>query len=192
MTVLIILAAGESRRLGHPKQNLLFQNKTLLQRAVETGLDSKCRPVIVVLGANADLITPIVFTEGVRIIHNEDWEEGIASSIRIAINEVQQDNSINGALIMLCDQPFVDADLLNNMLQKKMDTRSVVVACNYNNTIGVPALFDRALFAGLLLLVGNEGAKKVIKDHIGDVVMIPFEAGGVDIDTEEDYQRLID
>jgi len=119
MTVLIILAAGESRRLGHPKQNLLFQNKTLLQRAVETGLDSKCRPVIVVLGANADLITPIVFTEGVRIIHNEDWEEGIASSIRIAINEVQQDNSINGALIMLCDQPFVDADLLNNMLQKK-------------------------------------------------------------------------
>jgi len=73
-----------------------------------------------------------------------------------------------------------------------MDTRSVVVACNYNNTIGVPALFDRALFAGLLLLVGNEGAKKVIKDHIGDVVMIPFEAGGVDIDTEEDYQRLID
>ncbi len=188
MTALIILAAGESGRLGRPKQNLLFKGQTLLQRAVETAKKTECEPIIVVLGANADKIMPIL---GTITLYNKDWKEGMASSIRIAIQEIEGDNSIADVIIMLCDQPFVDAGLIDNILQKKNNTQSAIVACSYSNTIGVPALFDRSLFAELLSLSGNEGAKKVIKNHPGHTTIIPFEPAGVDIDTNADYQALI-
>jgi molybdenum cofactor cytidylyltransferase len=191
MTGLIILAAGESSRLGQPKQNLLFQNKTLLQHTIETGLHSKCRPVIVVLGANVDIIAPHVPTEDVRVIYNKDWKGGIASSIRIAMEAIEKYNSLSNVLIMLCDQPFVNTNLINNMLQKRMDTQSAIVACSYNDTIGVPALFDKTLFPKLLFLTGNEGAKTIIKNYSGDIALIPFDLGGFDIDTNADYQQLI-
>ena len=191
MTGLIILAAGESSRFGQPKQNLLFRNKTLLQHAIETGLHSGCKPVIVVLGANSNLIDTQIADENFRVIYNEDWQEGIASSIRMGVKEIEKDNSINEALIMLCDQPFVDTGLINNILQKKTDAQAAIVACSYNNTIGVPALFDRSLFAELLLLTGNDGAQKIIKNHPRETATIPFDLGGVDIDTNADYQQLI-
>src|SRR5579863_5660232 len=98
MTGTIILAAGESRRLGQPKQNLVFQNKTLLERAVEAALGSGCKPVIVVLGANAGLIT-VATNEDVKLVHNPDWNEGMASSIRAGINELNTYRDIDSVLI---------------------------------------------------------------------------------------------
>src|ERR1700742_4629961 len=102
MTGLIILAAGESSRLGKPKQNLLFNGQTLLQGAVDSAQRSTCDPVIVVLGANADQINPIA---GVTTLYNKDWGEGMASSIRTAINEINKDVSVDKVIILLCDQP---------------------------------------------------------------------------------------
>lgn len=192
MTALLILAAGASTRLGYPKQNLLFKNKTLLQRAIETALKSNCRPVFVVLGANAEVIKPVVQPKDVTIIYNPDWNEGMASSIRIAIREIEKDELISEAIIMLCDQPFVSFRLINLMLQKQLDSRKPIVACAYNNTTGVPVLFNKSLFAELLLLQGDEGAKNILKDHHQDVEIIPFIKGNFDIDTMNDYDRLID
>jgi molybdenum cofactor cytidylyltransferase len=177
MTALVILAAGASNRLGQPKQNLLFKNQTLLQRAVETGLASACRPVIVVLGANADVIEPINLVDA-KVLYNYEWNEGMASSIRVAVNEIIKDTTVTNIIIMLCDQPFVTAALINTMLQKQMETGKPIIACSYNNTMGVPALFNRPLFAELLLLKG-------------DVITVPFEPGSIDIDTLEDYKRLL-
>ena len=82
MTAAIILAAGESSRLGQPKQNLLFNGQTLLQRAVDSAQRSKCKPVIVVLGANADAIMPPAKT---TLLYNKDWKEGMASSIELPL-----------------------------------------------------------------------------------------------------------
>ena len=93
-------------------------------------------------------------------------------------------------IILLCDQPFVSAELLDAMIDKQAETGKPIVACTYNGTIGVPVLFERALFAELLLLQGNEGAKKVLKNHIPDIALIPFEQGGIDIDTPADYDNL--
>jgi molybdenum cofactor cytidylyltransferase len=191
MTAAIILAAGESGRLGRPKQNLLFQNKTLLQHAIETGLRSKCSPVVVVLGANADKITPQLPDKAFNVIYNKNWKEGIASSIRIAIKDIEKDISISDVLIMLCDQPFVTSDLIGKILQKKAETQSPIIACSYQNTAGVPALFDRSLFTELSSLSGDEGAKKIIKGHSKDVADVPFDLGSFDIDTQADYARLI-
>jgi molybdenum cofactor cytidylyltransferase len=190
MTALVILAAGASNRLGQPKQNLLFKNQTLLQRAVETGLASACRPVIVVLGANADVIEPINLVDA-KVLYNYEWNEGMASSIRVAVNEIIKDTTVTNIIIMLCDQPFVTAALINTMLQKQMETGKPIIACSYNNTMGVPALFNRPLFAELLLLKGHDGAKKILQTHQYDVITVPFEPGSIDIDTLEDYKRLL-
>lgn len=189
MTGLIILAAGASTRLGQPKQNLKFQDKTLLQRTVEIAVASTCRPVIVVVGANADHILPI---ENCDLIYNANWEEGMASSIRIAMTEIVKNKAIDNVVIMLCDQPFVSTALIDSMVQKRIETDKPIIACTYSDTIGVPALFNRSLFEELLLLKGNEGAKSIFKTHTEQIVTIPFPEGSIDIDTLDDYENLKD
>lgn len=190
MTGLIILAAGESRRLGHAKQNLIYQHQTLLQRAVETALNSVCRPIFVVLGANSELIPRGIEQNDLHYLYNADWAEGMASAIRMAVTEIEKDGSVDGAVIMVCDQPFVTPALIDTLVLKKQEKGKNIIACTYNDTVGVPVLFDRTLFNDLKLLKGNEGAKKIVLNHQGDIVKIPFEAGSIDIDTLADYERL--
>lgn len=191
MTAAIILAAGTSSRLGQPKQNLLYQGETLLNRAINTALQANCNPVIVVLGANADIIDNSNKHDSVKFINNADWQEGMASSIRLAVKEIQDDSRINNVVMLLCDQPFVTPALINDMVQKQQETNKPVVACTYKNTIGVPVLFNRALFAELLLLQGQEGAKKIISNYKANTIKIAFEDAGIDIDTMEDYEQLL-
>lgn len=191
MTALIILAAGNSSRLGQPKQNLIFRGKTLLENAVKTGLASKCRPVIVVLGANADAIQPLIEQRDITILINPGWAEGMSSSLKRAIIEVEKDKAINNVIIMLCDQPFVSAELLDQLIQKQAETHKHIIACTYLDTFGVPALFHKSLFKKLSNLTGNEGAKAIISAHPGQLNTIAFDMGSVDIDTIEDYNRLI-
>lgn len=187
MTGAIILAAGESNRLGRPKQNLQFNGQTLLQHAVDSAQQSECKPVIVVLGANDNAITP---PGGVTVLYNKDWKEGMASSIRTAINGINNDLSVDKVIIMLCDQPFVSTALLNSLIDKQIETGKPIVASTYNDIIGVPALFDRTFFAELLLLKGHEGAKKILITHANEIATIPFEKGSIDIDTPDDYEQL--
>jgi molybdenum cofactor cytidylyltransferase len=191
MTALIILAAGESARLGQPKQNLVFEDQTLLERAIETGLKSNCNPVTVILGANAELINISNKNVKLKIIHNPEWQGGMASTIRAGINEIIKIRYVDSAIIMLCDQPFVTPELLNQLLLKKVETGKPVVTCSYQGINGVPALFDRSLFGELSILDGNEGAKKIIIKYHNEAASIPFEKGSIDIDTSEDYDRLV-
>jgi molybdenum cofactor cytidylyltransferase len=191
MTALIILAAGASSRLGFPKQTLLYKGKTLLEIAIEAGLKSKCQPVTVVLGANADKIEPGIKSYAIDILHNADWETGMGSSIALAIKEIQKNEGITQSVIMLCDQPFVTSRLIDSLLYKQQETNKKIIACTYKDTIGVPVLFNRALFDELALLQGQEGAKKILNAHPDDIGTIPFEKGGVDIDTVADYEDLL-
>ena len=189
MTGIIILAAGSSSRLGKPKQNLVYKGKTLLQRAIKAGLDSACNNVMVVLGANLDSIKPTITHSRVRIIYNQDWEEGMASSIRIGISTIQRlEPKTTSVILMLCDQPFVDASLLNELVQKK--SLKGIVASSYNGITGAPVLFDAAYFGELLLLKGQEGAKKLLLKYPNDIDTVSFPLGSIDIDTIEDYEKL--
>jgi molybdenum cofactor cytidylyltransferase len=187
MTGLIILAAGASTRLGQPKQNLKFRDKTLLQRMVEIAIASTCRPVIVVIGANADSILPV---ENCDVIYNANWEEGMASSIRIGMSEIIKNKAIDNVVIMLCDQPFVSTSLIDTIVQKQIETGKPIIACTYSNAVGVPALFNRSLFDELLLLKGNEGAKSIFKVYPNKIITVPFPEGSIDIDTMNDYEYL--
>ena len=189
MTGIIILAAGSSSRLGKPKQNLVFEGQTLLQRAVNIALSSACRPVIVVLGANVETIGPTIKDKPVQIVFNEDWSEGMASSIAAGMKQLQQMKTVpDSVILMLCDQPFVSDTILNQLIQLRSE--NTIVACVYNETTGVPALFDKSYFDELLLLSGPEGAKKLLLKHKEAVKVVPFDLGGIDIDTTGDFENL--
>lgn len=190
MTGLIILAAGSSSRLGKPKQNLVFQGSTLLQRTINAALAADCQQIVVVLGANAPIIEPTITGQPIQIIHNSDWEKGMASSISCGLATLLKTTpQLQSVILMLCDQPFADASIINQLTQASANNKQLV-ACNYNGTIGVPALFNKTHFEELLALQGNEGAKRLLLKYNNEVHKIPFPLGMIDIDTIGDYERL--
>jgi molybdenum cofactor cytidylyltransferase len=184
---IIILAAGASTRLGEPKQLLIWKGKSLLQHAIQTAGQVLSQPVVV-LGANAEQLQRVLEGANVQIVHNPLWQEGIASSIRCGISAIS-DNA-TGAIFMVCDQPYVSADLLKELISEHERTGKPIVASAYGDTVGIPAFFDKEMFSQLLDLQGDTGAKKIMLQHEDQVAAVPFPLGNIDIDTIEEYEAL--
>lgn len=192
VTGLVILAAGASSRLGEPKQQLYFQGKTLLQRAIQAAQESGCAPVAVVLGANYEKLFPELENHPVVAVQNPEWQEGMAASIRSGLHALLQIKpELSDCIFMVCDQPYADAEVLKKLIQARQDGRNGIVASAYNNTLGTPVLFNKVYFPELLALQGQEGAKKLIMKHKAAVTDIAFPAGAIDIDTAADYTALL-
>ncbi len=192
MNVIIILAAGASTRLGRAKQTLPYQGSSLLKHTIKVALDSNIGPVLVVLGANEKEISAHIETEAVTVLLNKDYHEGISSSIKTGLNymlEYYKDGE--NIILMVCDQPYVDDNILESLVEEKLSTSKPLVACTYKDTIGVPALFDKRFFPELLSLQGEEGGKKVLLNHQDLVATVPFPLGEIDIDTASDFDALI-
>lgn len=188
---IIILAAGESARLGSPKQLLQFGGNTLLQQSIEVALNSIAGPVLVVLGANEEQIKNSIEYTDLQILLNVDWKEGMASSIRCGIKELIRKEPIPaGVIIMLCDQPYVTAELINDLVFAHEKSAKKIVASNYNGILGAPTFFHKDIFPDLLQLKGDVGARAIIRQHKEDVEAVAFPAGRIDIDTAEDYKNL--
>lgn len=190
-TALIILAAGNSSRLGQPKQQLQFEGKSLLERAVQSGLNSPCQSVLVVLGAYHDEILQQSDLKSVRLLIHQDWQNGMGSSIKAGLKELLKEENPDQIIIMLCDQPFVDGKLLTQLISKQQETGSGIIACSYVDTVGAPVLFDRRYFPLLQEMEDSEGAKRIIEKSPEARSLVPFEQGKVDIDTPDDYRRLM-
>jgi molybdenum cofactor cytidylyltransferase len=191
-TGLIILAAGSSSRLGRPKQLIEFQGKTLIQRGVEFAGKSKADQLIVVLGWNPKLIQSGFDSTQTPSVINENWEEGMASSMQVGLRFLMEKEQLDQVILMLCDQPFVDIKLLDQLILAKKKSGKGIVACAYSDTLGVPALFDQKYFEEMLALKGSEGAKKVILKNRKDVFKVDFPLGEIDLDTEADIEKLKD
>lgn len=189
-TGIIILAAGKSTRLGYPKQIAIFKGKTLLQLAIDAANGCKADKRVLVLGANRDEIKKTFSGASIPNIPNPNFEKGISSSIKIGLEYMLRFDKPDQVIIMLCDQPFVDAKLLNKLIASQEKEERGIVACAYSKTIGVPILFGKAYFKELMELKGDEGAKKIALAHEDDLVSVSFPKGKVDIDTEEDLQEL--
>lgn len=187
-----MLAAGASRRLPGPKQLLRFRGVTLVRHAAQTAVAAGCGPVVVVLGAAsaAKQLRFELVDLGVSIVENARWKEGISSSIRAGLDALEQASSPDAVLIMTCDQPHVTPALLKQLVAAFVATHPPAVACAYAGTVGVPALFDRPLFAELKALEHDQGAKGILERHLPRIGRIPFEQGAVDIDTPEDVGTL--
>lgn len=188
----VVLAAGASSRMGSPKQTLHFQGKSLLRRAALAALEAGCHPVIVVTGANAEMSRRELEGLGAREVLNSRWETGMASSIKAGVEGlVSGDADVAAVVILLCDQPHVTADFINDLVAAHLATRRPIVASTYGGSFGAPALFSRTLFAELSRLEGASGAKEIIKRHCGEAHFLSFQGGEVDVDTPDDFSRLI-
>lgn len=191
-TGVIILAAGSSSRLGQPKQLLSFQGKTLLQRVIDEAVSAQAATVVVVLGANHQLIAENTNLNKTSVVVNEQWQSGMASSIKAGIGILTGHHEIESALLTLCDQPYVDGELLAGLVQAQQNSGKPIVACAYGGIVGVPAVFSREMFPDLMALQGLEGARKLISAKPEQLVTVPFPNGVIDIDTIADYQHLTD
>ena len=170
---------------------LPYNDKSLLQHVISEAISSYASPVIVVLGANSDLVSKEIDKSKVYMIENDEWEEGMASSVRIGLSTLLKIfPSADAVIFMVCDQPYVSASLLNDLINTQVDTCKPIVACNYGETIGPPALFHRSFFEELMQLKGDAGARKIIQQHGDEVVTVLFPKGKIDIDTKEDYESL--
>lgn len=188
---IILLAAGGSSRLGHPKQLLDLEGQSLLQHSLQVAMDANMGPVVVVLGANADTVNKEVQGCNAQTVFNENWQEGMAASIRCGIAHIEETNPMaEAAILMVCDQPYISAALLNNLVAAHQQTGKPIITCSYADTFGPPTLFHKSLFAELLQLKGDVGARSILKEHANSVEAVPFPEGVVDIDTEADYRQV--
>jgi molybdenum cofactor cytidylyltransferase len=124
------------------------------------------------------------------IIENAEWRDGIGTSIRCGLERLPKD--VDAAVLLTCDQPFLDAAIVRQLIATHEETDKLIVASSYANTLGVPALFDRSCFEALLALPDATGAKAFIQSRRGEMASIPFARGEIDIDTPEDLRRLTD
>lgn len=189
---IIILAAGNSSRLGQAKQLLTFNNKSLLRHVVDEAESIEEAEVILVLGAEKERLQPELQDSNVKICYNANWEAGMSGSIHVGIQtllETQPD--VTSCIISVCDQPYLNAAIFQSLIDKFKSGNCGIIASSYANTLGTPVLFAKSYFPALLQLEGQEGAKKLLKTFEKEVSFVPFDKGEIDIDTEADYHKLL-
>jgi molybdenum cofactor cytidylyltransferase len=174
----LILAAGPSTRLGRPKQLVILEGETLLERSVRIAKGAGCEPVVVVLGASQDLIRNQCKLQDVLIVSNPDWADGMGTSLSRGAREFED---VRGIVVMTCDMPIVTSAHL-----RALASSDEVTASSYAGQNGVPAYFPSESFPKLIALKGEAGARGFLRSAVG----IELVDGELDIDTAEDLTRL--
>jgi CTP:molybdopterin cytidylyltransferase MocA len=174
--------------MGEPKQLLPVTGHPLIIRAVEAALASAAWPVVVVVGAHAEKIRPLLARHPVLIAENPAWIEGMASSLRTGIATLQQfSRSLNAAVVALCDQPGFSAPIIDQLVSAHARTGRSIVASRYNGRNGAPALFLREHFAALATLTGEAGARDLLNSSSEKIATVDLPEMAADLDTPADY-----
>jgi molybdenum cofactor cytidylyltransferase len=187
----IILAAGCSARLGRPKQLLPVAGRPLLGHTLTHAAASSLDEVILVLGHDAATIAAAVGDFGQRTIVNPDYLAGQSTSLRAGVAALGPD--AEAVLFLLGDQPAVTPQIIDTMLDAYRAEPGPILVPVFGAERGHPVLFDRAHFPELGQVTGDEGARAIIRAHAGDVRLVPVPgiSPPQDVDTEDDYQRLL-
>jgi molybdenum cofactor cytidylyltransferase len=189
----IILAAGKSTRMGEAKQLLRLGETTVLGRTIENVRRSAVDEVVLVLGAAAATIRrqlPAPLLEGLKVVVNPAYAQGMASSLRAGLSAL--DPQVSAALIVLADQPFVRPQTLNQLAQQHRRSKAQIVIPSYQGIRGNPVLLDRSVFSEVMALEGDTGCRAIFSSHTEHTLKVEVEDEGIllDIDNQEDYQRL--
>jgi len=190
--VAIVLSAGESRRMGRPKALLPIGGVTFLEQIVSAVKSSRVGEIIVVLGHNAEAIRSKIGDLPARFVINPDYARGQLSSLHVAIHALDAEK-VDGILVHLVDQPFLDSALVNRMIEKFYESKKAIVVPAYKGRRGHPVLFSKRLFQELLDAPLDQGAKAVVQAHPEETLEIETddERVALDIDTPEEYRRHI-
>lgn len=187
----LVLAAGASSRMQTPKQLLKIGDKTLLEIVLEKAKTISALPIFCVLGANAVLIQSETSSENIEFIINENYRQGLSSSIVEGINYLEKKNIfIDGVIILLADQPAVEINYLKNLLQLFDENPTKIIASKYPKNSGVPAIFPKLFFNELQVLEGDFGAKEFLHKNKNQVICSNFNPSLIDLDTKEDYENF--
>lgn len=188
----IILAAGGSTRMGEPKLTLAWHGTPLVRWVAQIAIAAGCAPVIIVTGANRDAVETSVNGLPVHFSHNADWESGQSTSVRMGVLALP--SSIDAAIVMLGDQPQIPVTVLQGLIDAYGSETPAppIVAAASNGRRANPVLFDRAMFPVLTGLEGDAGARTIFSRYPIQLIPFNFPNLELDIDSPEDYQRLME
>jgi molybdenum cofactor cytidylyltransferase len=184
----IVLAAGASTRFGSAKQLARVAGRPLLHTAVARATEVAGSAVVVVLGARAAELAPLLTHSPASVVINHDWREGMASSIRAGVARLPA--TCTAVLLMVVDQAAVTAEDLKRLAGTWRRQPDYIVAARYGMTTGVPAIFPRTVFSDLALLRGDVGARVLLRRNPDRVVRVPMARAAIDIDTPEDLLEM--
>jgi len=188
-TVIVILAAGGSRRLGQPKQLLAVSGEPMIRRIVRSAVESGLEQVVVVLGSSACDCVSAIKQCGADIVVNPFWECGLAGSIRIGVERAEAAGA-DAVLILLADQPCLTSKVIREFLDRAVARPDQVIAARYGDVVGPPIFFGLNWFPRLKALQGDEGARKLIREQQnGGIEIVDWPEGAIDIDLPEDLPR---
>ena len=199
----IVLAAGESKRFGRPKQLLDWRGQPFVRAVAQNALAAGLSPVIVVTGANAEQVENAVKDLNVLIARNEEWQKGQSSSIKAGILPLSltgrgargegHGTGTGAAIFLLTDQPQIGSDVIRALMETHTQRLSPIIApLVLEQQRANPVMFDRVTFHDLLKLEGDIGGRALFSKYKVEYMPWHDDRLLLDVDKPEDYQRLID
>lgn len=187
---ILLIAAGQSARLGRAKQLLPFKDSVLIKYVIDECIESDLGEVYVVLGAYANDILPFIKGDACKVLVHEQWSDGMSSTIAYGIRHMSFDDDIEGVIIVLSDQIYFNKELLFAISKKRKETQAKVIISKYQEGQGPPSFFDKRLFEELKDLKGDNGAKSVVHKYKSELEIVRFPKGNIDIDEPVDLQCI--
>ena len=207
LTAAIILAAGSSSRMGGGRHKLLLplHDRSVLAHVLDAVLASQARPVVLVLGHQAQVVREHIASStthpDLNIIENSDYLQGMSTSMRLGIQTLQaadytksSDERVDSILVLLGDQPLITAQDIDALIVAYRTTGKRIIAPTYEGKRGNPILFDASLFPELLGVTGDEGGRSVLERHRDEIATVEMgnPLANIDVDTWEAYQRVVE
>jgi molybdenum cofactor cytidylyltransferase len=182
---ILLLAAGESKRMGSPKQLLDFQGKKLIQHSIEQLLPLQPNAFAIVLGAHSHLIRPYLNAYPIECVENAGWEEGMGSSIAAGMRHLLL-AELSHLLIALVDQPYLTRADYFELKESSQVNPTQIIAAYYGGKAGAPMIFPRHHFQDLIQLKGDEGARKIVRSTAEKLQLIELPLASKDWDRPSD------
>ena len=179
--------------MGKAKQLLRLGESTVLGQTIESVRRAPVDEIVLVLGSSAEAIRrqlPAALLDGLKIVVNPNYEQGMASSLRAGLSAV--DPQVDATFIVLADQPFVRPETLDQLAGHYRRTKAQIVIPSYKGVRGNPVLLDRSVFAEVMALEGDIGCRAIFGSHTEQTAKLEVEDEGIllDIDNQEDYERF--
>lgn len=191
-TAILFLAAGESKRLGEPKQLLSYGKTTLLSHAIDQAKSIENSDIFVVIGAYFSDVFQSIRNQNVTVLKNAEWENGMGNSLSKGIKLIQKKGGYDRGLVTLSDLPLISSSHYKDLISLSVESRKRIILTEYDSLSGVPAIFDQSLFNELSMLNDDKGAKSVVSKYQKEVVKLRSKTPYFDVDTKEAYQQLLE
>jgi len=188
----ILLAAGESKRMGEPKQLLPFGRSTVVEQAVDSLLNSAVDEVIVVAGYKAEEVIKTIGARPVKLVTNPDYRQGMSTSIIAGLKLV--DSRTQAVVLAFGDQPLVTSQTINRLIDEFCSHDKGIAIPTYRGRRGHPTIFAIKYKEKLLAVKGDIGGRQIVNGHPDDILEVAVDSEGIiiDIDTKGDYQSHLD